>query len=202
MIPLRKSLEHFRDSVTWICKETEEFFKLLVKSIKDEIGIEPYFMGLQPPRNPLDMLKCGVHPRYVRSGLDGFFDYCFADIRVGSDYKKLQPSLYASLRSRALEEAKHNEWFVGLMVNAGWDDRYIVPHGRKISELVPRSPLRLHSCLIEVLKLNPDGIFVCSYNEWWENSGIESTIEFGDTYLKIVKYYVEKYKNVKLSELL
>jgi len=42
-IPLRKSLEHFRDSVIWICKETEEFFKLLVKSIKDEIGIEPYF---------------------------------------------------------------------------------------------------------------------------------------------------------------
>jgi len=90
---------------------------------------------------------------------------------------------------------------LGLMVNAGWDDRYTVPHGRKISEFVPRSLLRLHSCFIEVLKLNPDGIFVCSYNEWWENSGIESTIEFGDTYLKIVKYYVEKYKNVKLSEL-
>lgn len=48
-----------------------------------------------------------------------------------------------------------------------------------------------------VPKLNPHGLFIASYNEWWEATAIEPAEEYGRTYIDITKRYADTFKALR-----
>ncbi|RLE58840.1 MAG: hypothetical protein DRN53_07805, partial [Thermoprotei archaeon] len=45
------------------------------------------------------------------------------------------------------------------------------------------------------LKHDPDWIFITSWNEWYENSQIEPSVEYGTMYLFLTKQQVMRFKS-------
>jgi hypothetical protein len=44
------------------------------------------------------------------------------------------------------------------------------------------------------LASDPDWIFVSTWNEWWENTHIEPSAQYGDQYLELTREYAERWK--------
>ncbi|RLF07970.1 MAG: hypothetical protein DRJ64_01955 [Thermoprotei archaeon] len=101
------------------------------------------------------MFRWGVHSKYVKEGLDRFFDYCHRDISVSPDYKENQ-SVLCSYKEECSGVHKKKQVFLRTKSQFRLDDRYVVPHGRKITEFIPRSTTRLHKSFIEALKLDSE----------------------------------------------
>ena len=199
--PVEQSKGHNVDSTMWLSGETEKALRKIKELVKAEIGISPFIIGLQPPETTKDMHATGVHPRYLRNEPDGYVDYNSLGIGLDQETIVHHQQLYGVGRALSVKWAKENRQFCGLMACAGFDDRYIIPNARKLREYIPRSEERLHRSFLEAMKLDPDGLFLCSYNEWWENTGVEQTEEFGDTYLRIVKRYADAFKGMKRNQL-
>jgi hypothetical protein len=51
-----------------------------------------------------------------------------------------------------------------------------------------------------VLASNPDWVLITSFNEWFEDSAIESSEEYGDFYLKLTGRYSQLFKKVKKND--
>jgi len=41
---------------------------------------------------------------------------------------------------------------------------------------------------------DPDWILITSWNEWWENTHIEPSVNFGDQYLQITREFAARWK--------
>jgi hypothetical protein len=74
-------------------------------------------------------------------------------------------------------------------VNPGVDSRHIP--GRKPTQYIPRdNGKRLRTMLAAALTDNPNWIDVNTWNEWYENTYIEPSVNFGTKYLDITGQYL------------
>lgn len=77
-------------------------------------------------------------------------------------------------------------------VQPGYDD-HLIP-GRK-SPILDREEGRLYRSSFEAsIASDPDWIFICSWNEWWEHTYIEPSEKYGRKNLEITREYSDKWK--------
>jgi hypothetical protein len=74
----------------------------------------------------------------------------------------------------------------------GYDDT-LIPGRKGLS--IDRKDGAYYSDAFDVaIKMDPDWIFITSWNEWWENTYIEPSELYGDQYLQITREYSQKWK--------
>ncbi|MEM1548585.1 MAG: endo-1,3-alpha-glucanase family glycosylhydrolase [Thermoproteota archaeon] len=90
-----------------------------------------------------------------------------------------------------------NEKLWAATVCPGYDDRKI----RKPGTFVSREDGNYYNLTWNAsIKSDPDMVLVCTFNEWHEGTTVEPSREFGFKYLQLTKHWVEKYKNVSLTQ--
>jgi len=74
----------------------------------------------------------------------------------------------------------------------GYDDHLIPDREGKV---LPREDGELYRDTFEAcIESEPDQIFICTWNEWWEHTYIEPSEDYGDQFLEITKEYTDKWK--------
>ncbi|TMC29713.1 MAG: hypothetical protein E6J24_16500, partial [Chloroflexi bacterium] len=74
----------------------------------------------------------------------------------------------------------------------GYDDRAIP--GRVGTFLDRRNGATYRATLDGAAASDPDWILITSWNEWWENTHIEPSVNFGDQYLQITREFAARWK--------
>ncbi|MBU4386040.1 MAG: glycoside hydrolase family 99-like domain-containing protein, partial [Actinobacteria bacterium] len=74
----------------------------------------------------------------------------------------------------------------------GYDDHLIPDREGKV---LPREDGELYRDTFGAcIESDPDQIFICTWNEWWEHTHIEPSANYGDEYLEITSEYTDKWK--------
>lgn len=84
-----------------------------------------------------------------------------------------------------------------LSVLPGYDDIKARRHGFKIDRWEGKLYEKMWS---ELLKSNPDWALITSFNEWFEGTSIEPTLEYGKFYLKETRRFAQRFKSVPSIE--
>ncbi len=74
----------------------------------------------------------------------------------------------------------------------GYDD-HLIP-GRANPVLDRDNGALYRATLDAAINSNPDWIFLTSWNEWWEHTHIEPSVNHGNTYLQITREYAQEWK--------
>lgn len=77
-------------------------------------------------------------------------------------------------------------------VMPGYDERPIP--GRRGHHIDRKGGTVYRDAFEQALKMDPDWIFITSWNEWWEHTHIEPSELYGDQYLDITREYARKWK--------
>ncbi|MBD3181897.1 hypothetical protein GF312_06385 [Candidatus Poribacteria bacterium] len=145
----------------------------VVKKIKNA-GHNPFLIG-----DSLD-------PQYYNV-FDGLHTYNPIGTTVGQGIKGLQEA-YKICADAA---KKHGKLFAGTAC-PGYDDRKL--QERNPGTLVMRKEGGYYEDTWEaVLEADADWALICTYNEWWEGSTIESAIEWGRDYLDLTRQYARRF---------
>lgn len=135
---------------------------------------------------------------------EGFQAIFLADA-FEEDYAKVFDGLYtyspldALLRRVNLTElyinakrlaSKYGGFFAGTAI-PGYDDRKV----RKPGIFLDRQDGKVYNETWQaVIDSGSNWALICSWNEWHEGTEIEPSIEYGDQYLKLTKYFSKKFK--------
>ena len=140
-----------------------------------------------------ELMEKGLNPFLVGDSLDPAYIECmdalhtYNPIAFTTRGVDLSP-LYRRI-SRALHEAGK---IFAATVTPGYDDVKV-----RARTLEPR---RDGGYYIEswntALSCNPDWIFVTTWNEWFEGSQIEPSVEYGDDYIILTRQQVRRFKGV------
>lgn len=115
---------------------------------------------------------------------DGLYTYSPLDVllRRGN-----LTELYVKVR---LLTSKYGGLFAGT-ATPGYDDRKI----RKPGIFLDRRDGRVYNETWQaIIDSNPDWALICSWNEWHEGTEIEPSIQYGIQYLRLTKYFSDKFK--------
>lgn len=132
-------------------------------------------------------IAMAVHPGYL-DVFDGLHIYG----TVGMDSL---PVLYERLSVVCrtygyLNDEKEYIW--AATVCPGYDDRKI-PGRAGLYQ--PRENGKYYEETFEAaLKSSPDWLLITSFNEWWENTHIEPSVNYGNTYLEMTSHFSSKFK--------
>jgi hypothetical protein len=78
-------------------------------------------------------------------------------------------------------------------VQPGYDDRSIPGREGTLQQRLNGDFYR--STWDAAIASDPDWIFITSWNEWWENTHIESGELYGDQYLEITREYADRWRS-------
>lgn len=116
--------------------------------------------------------------------------YAFGPIKEYMDGKLLDSYTWGSALAKARSKV------FAPAVFPGYDDRII----RNPSTVLPRDNYNTYSNTWAVARMvNPDWIFITSWNEWHEGSEIEPSVEHGDGYLKFTTEKIASFKGAAPS---
>lgn len=175
------------DSLKWFKKAVEDGWTKIAEGVKKETGRELaiFGYGMSSPLN--EPALNGTHVAEMKGGLDGFIDY-------GDGPKGVDHTLYKLDRGTLVNLCKKRGKFSALTCVPGFDTRYLPAAGRRINDYTPKDPEEYGRRLGTIISLKPTGLFITSYNEWWENTAVEPAKEYGTTFLDICRKYVTAYK--------
>jgi len=146
-----------------------------VRDKLDESGIEPFLIG-----DSLD-------PKYY-AVFDGLHTYNPIGTTVSRGIKTLREAY-----KRCADAAKEQDKLFAGTACPGYDDRKLKE--RDPGLLVMRKQGGYYEDTWEaVLDADADCAFICTYNEWWEGSTIESAVEWGYDYLDLTRQYGKRLK--------
>ena len=160
------------DQLKESCTDDIEEWRRIRKYLKEE-GYEVFIIG-----DSLD-------PRYAEV-MDGLHTYN----PIGFTTKGIDLS---SLYERVSKELRKRGKLFVATVTPGFDNYLIKGIGRLLE---PRQDGRYYiDSWNTALKHDPDWIFITSWNEWYENSQIEPSVEYGTMYLFLTKQQVMRFKS-------
>lgn len=142
--------------------------------------------------------KAGYNPFLIGDSLnpdyydvfDGLHTYNPIGTTVGQGIKGLRKA-YKKCAKAAKEQDK---LFAGTAC-PGYDDRKL--QERDPGTVVMRKEGGYYEDTWEaVLKADADWCLICTYNEWWEGSTIESAVEWGNDYLDLTRQYGRRFRRV------
>jgi hypothetical protein len=140
--------------------------------------------------------KAGCNPFLIGDSLnpdyyavfDGLHTYNPIGTTVGRGIKALREAY-----KRCADAAKEQEKLFAGTACPGYDDRKLKE--RDPGTLVMRKEGGYYEDTWEaVLEADADWCLVCTYNEWWEGSTIESAAEWGYDYLDLTRQYGRRFK--------
>ena len=157
--------------VIYIAHEyTVEEWKKIRKKLEDE-GLKMFLLGDTFNLEYLEVFD-GLHT-YTTVG------YTARGIPLEELYQKVS------------KETKTKSKLFAATVCPGYDDRKI----RRPGIFIPREDGRYYiDCWKAALKSNPDWILITSWNEWFEGTEIEPSIEYGYDYLYLTGIYSRIFK--------
>ena len=77
-------------------------------------------------------------------------------------------------------------------VMPGYDERPIP--GRRGHHVARKGGEVYRNAFELAIRMNPDWIFISTWNEWWEHTHIEPSELYGEDYLDITREFVKKWK--------
>jgi glycosyltransferase involved in cell wall biosynthesis len=135
-----------------------------------------------------------AYNKFIPSLLREFFSgWCFySPLEVGS--KNTQESIWLDSYRNFSEEGEKIRVFT---ISPGFDDSHLksVERTKKKYRCIPRLGLRTYQIMQKValdLKPPPDYVIITSFNEFHENTHIEPSKKFGDSYLKSTRVFKER----------
>lgn len=120
---------------------------------------------------------------------DGLHDYGVAgQFRLGLYYQRAakQVRCYSLLRPDTAPK------IFAATLQPGYDDRSLP--GREGSYWSRREGDSYRYTFEAARKGDPDWMFVTTWNEWWEHTYIEPSVQYGDLYLRLTKEFADSYK--------
>ena len=127
---------------------------------------------------------------------DGLYQYNILNVMSSGDQTQALFDVYASTGRAAhyypllMDSPAPRIW--AATVQPGYDD-HLIP-GRQ-TPILGRDGGGLYRATFDAaLYSHPDWIFITTWNEWWEHTYIEPSLDFGELYLQITREYSEKWK--------
>ncbi len=179
-----------QDTAVWFAQEVDGSYEKIASEVKARTGKDIALFGCTF-NNRLFPKHDGTHIPAKGRGISGFWDY-------GYFPRSWDHTLYELDRGLQVKICREREKFVALTCFPGFDDRYLPHCGRRVGDHDPRDPEKFARRLGTVLKLKPHGLFITSYNEWWESTAIEPAEEYGRVYLDIAGEYTRHFKAYQL----
>ncbi len=159
-----------------------KFWRRVLERVEVETGVKPIYVGDTYSISFLEVFE-GLHtynPIWIENHEEM---YSHMSEAVKS---------YVPLTS---DEAYRRMWCA--TVAPGYDDRKI----RRPGSLVPRGGGEYYERTWRAaLGSRPDIVLICTWNEWHEGTEIEPSREYGFSYVRMTRRFVEVFKNITLAE--
>ncbi|MDD5092839.1 MAG: endo-1,3-alpha-glucanase family glycosylhydrolase [Dehalococcoidia bacterium] len=121
---------------------------------------------------------------------DGLHDYGLAATNTPEMGQAAKATRYYHLLQK---DGKPKLWAATVM--SGYDDR-LLPD--RTGAVLPRNEGETYRGMwANAVATDPDWIFITSWNEWWENTQIESSALYGDSYLGITRSEADSWQNIR-----
>ncbi len=192
-----KVVQRYADHPAWLRVDGKPVV-LVYGRAAGEIGLKGWLEAIAQINRRYTSEVALIGDRMSRSAarvFDGIHTYNTAGILRGKSPQEV----------RQWAEVTYTDWvgtaeafsrISSLTVIPGYDDTKIRQPGLKVE----RFDGELYRAQWEeAIEANPDWVLVTSWNEWYEGSDIEPSVEFGEQYLKLTAQYSRRFKEKSAS---